>query len=62
MGAQLQMLTEMYEEDCKQHMEDFTNVLSFFIMLAAVSMIAFVFLSVFMPIFLMGPEMMQSSM
>lgn len=62
MGAQLEMLTEMYEEDCKQHMEDFTNILSFFIMLAAVSMIAFVFLSVFMPIFLMGPEMMQQSM
>ena len=62
MGVQLEMLTEMYEEDCKQHMEDFTNILNFFILLAAVSMIAFVFLSVFMPIFLMGPEMMQQSM
>ena len=62
MGVQLEMLTDMYEEDCKQHMEDFTNILNFFILLAAVSLIAFVFLSVFMPIFLMGPEMMQQSM
>ncbi|MEO1856240.1 MAG: type II secretion system F family protein [Rubritalea sp.] len=62
MGVQLDMLTEMYEEDSKQHMEDFTNILNFFILLGAVSMVAFVFLSVFMPIFLMGPEMMQQSM
>ena len=59
MGMQLEMLTEMYEEDCKQYMEDFTNILNFFILLGAVSMVAFVFLAVFMPIFLMGPEMMQ---
>lgn len=62
MGAQLSMLTEMYESDCEQWMEDFTNILNFFILLGAVSMIAFVFLAVFMPIFLMGPEMMQSAM
>jgi type II secretory pathway component PulF len=62
MGMQLEMLTEMYEEDCKQHMEDFTNILNFFILLGAVGMIAFVFLAVFMPIFLMGPEMMQQKM
>lgn len=62
MGAQLEMLTEMYESDCKQYMEDFTNVLNFFVMLGAVSMVAFVFLAVFMPVFLMGPEMMQQAM
>ncbi|GAA5497176.1 hypothetical protein Rhal01_03366 [Rubritalea halochordaticola] len=59
MGAQLSMLTEMYESDCEQLMEDFTNVLNFIVMLVATSMIALVFLGVFMPIFLMGPEMME---
>lgn len=62
MGTQLSMLVEMYETDCEEHMEDFSNILSFFVMLGAVSMVAFVFLAVFMPIFLMGPEMMQQSM
>lgn len=62
MGSQLSMLTEMYEDDCEQLMEDFTNILNFFVLLAAVSMIAFVFLAVFMPVFLMGPEMMSSAM
>ncbi|WP_159435056.1 type II secretion system F family protein [Rubritalea squalenifaciens] len=59
MGSQLAMLTEMYESDCEQLMEDFTNVLNLVVMLVATSMIALVFLGVFMPIFLMGPEMMD---
>ncbi|MFC5049941.1 type II secretion system F family protein [Rubritalea spongiae] len=62
MGVQLSMLTQMYEDDCDQHMEDFTNILNFFVMGGAVSLVAFVFLSVFMPVFLMGPEMMQQAM
>lgn len=62
MGSQLSMLTEMYETDCEQHMEDFTNILNFFVLFGAVSMVAFVFLAVFMPIFLMGPEMMQQNL
>lgn len=61
MGIQLSMLTEMYESDCEQLMEDFTNVLNFVVILVAVSMIALVFLGVFMPIFLMGPEMMSQA-
>lgn len=62
MGTQLEMLVEMYESDCDQHMEDFTNILNFFVMGSAVSLVAVVFLSVFMPVFLMGPEMMQQAM
>lgn len=62
MGTQLDMLVEMYEGDCEQHMEDFTNILNFFVMGGAVSLVAFVFLSVFMPVFLSGPEMMQQAM
>ncbi|MGJ8671648.1 type II secretion system F family protein [Rubritalea sp.] len=62
MSTQLDMLVEMYEIDCDQYMEDFTNILNFFVMGGAVSLVAFVFLSVFMPVFLMGPEMMQQAM
>lgn len=62
MGEQLKMLVEMYNEDCREHMEDFSNILSFFVMLGAVTMIALVFLGVFMPIFLAGPEMMNQAM
>lgn len=62
MGTQLDMLTEMYEADCEQLMDDFTNILNFLVMLGAVGMVALVFLSVFMPIFLMGPEMMSNEM
>ncbi len=62
MGDQLAMLTEMYEEECQESMENFSNLLSFFVMFGAVSMVALVFMSVFMPIFLAGPEMMNSAM
>lgn len=61
MGEQLEMLVTMYNEDCREYMEDFSSILSFFVMLGAVSMIALVFLGVFMPIFLSGPEMMSQS-
>lgn len=62
LGIQLKMLTQMYEDDCEQVMEDFTNTVSFVVLLLAVSLVALVFLSTFMPIFLMGPEMMKQSM
>ncbi|MFC4995462.1 type II secretion system F family protein [Rubritalea tangerina] len=62
MGEQLSMLVEMYKEDSEQYMEDFSNILNFIVMLGAVSLVALVFLSVFMPIFLAGPEMMQQAM
>lgn len=62
MGEQLDMLVALYKEDCEQYMEDFANILNFFVMLGAVSMVALVFLSVFMPIFLGAPEMMKSGM
>lgn len=62
MGNQLGMLMEMYESDCEEAMETFSNILSTIVMFGAVSMVAFVFLAVFMPIFLMGPEMMQADL
>ena len=62
MGVQLKMLTRMYEDDCDQLMEDFTNIVSFVVLLIAVSLVALVFISTFMPVFLMGPEMMKNAL
>ena len=58
--SQLKMLSEMYEEETENHMSNFTQVISFLVLLIAVSLIAGVFAGTFLPIFLMGPKMMQS--
>ncbi|NNC88142.1 MAG: hypothetical protein HKN82_06740 [Akkermansiaceae bacterium] len=60
--SQLNMLAEMYEEESESHMNDFTQVLNFLVLLIAVTLIGAVFVSTFLPIFLMGPKMMQSAM
>ncbi len=57
---QLHMLAEMYEEEAQNHMNDFTQILNFLVLLAAVGLIGAVFIGTFLPIFLMGPKMMQS--
>jgi len=57
---QLKMLADMYEEEAENYMNDFTQVLNFVVLLMAVSLIAAVFIGTFLPIFLMGPKMMQS--
>lgn len=57
---QLKMLSEMYEEEADNYMNDFTQTLNFIVLMAAVSLIAAVFIGTFLPIFLMGPKMMQS--
>jgi type II secretory pathway component PulF len=58
--SQLSMLTEMYEEDLQNHMDVFTTTVSFVVLLIAVTLIAAVFVGTFLPIFLMGPKMMQA--
>ena len=58
--AQLKMLADMYEEESENHMNDFTQVLNFIVLITAVLLIAAVFIGTFLPIFLMGPKMMQS--
>ncbi len=60
LDAQLEMLSEMYEEDLQNHMNSFAAVLSFIVLLIAVALIAAVFIGTFLPIFLMGPKMMQA--
>ena len=57
---QLKMLADMYEEEAENYMNDFTQVLNFIVLMLAVSLIAAVFIGTFLPIFMMGPKMMQS--
>ena len=57
---QLEMLAEMYEEDAQNHMTAFAATVSFIVLIIAVSLIAAVFIGTFLPIFMMGPKMMQS--
>jgi len=60
LDAQLEMLGDMYEEDLQNHMATFAATLSFVVLLVAVGLIAAVFIGTFLPIFLMGPKMMQA--
>ena len=62
LDSQLEMLTEMYEEDAETHMATFAATISFLVLIIAVALIAAVFIGTFLPIFLMGPKMMQSGM
>jgi type II secretory pathway component PulF len=57
---QLEMLCEMYEEDSQNHMAAFSAAISFIVLIIAVGLIAAVFVGTFLPIFLMGPKMMQA--
>lgn len=60
LDTQLRLLADMLEEDAQNHMAAFTAVLSFIVLMIAVGLISAVFIGTFMPIFLMGPKMMQS--
>jgi type II secretory pathway component PulF len=57
---QLELLRDIYEEDTTAVMSDFTQVINFVTLAMAVVLIGFVFAGSMLPIFLMGPRMMQS--
>ncbi len=57
---QLELLRDIYEEDTAAIMTDFTQVINFITLALAVVLIGFVFTGSMLPIFLMGPRMMQS--
>ncbi len=61
LDSQLEMLCEMYEEDSQNHMNSFSAAISFIVLIIAVGLIAAVFVGTFLPIFLMGPKMMQGA-
>ena len=58
LGSQLTMLTEMYEEDVDQMIDDFAATINFLSLVMACLLISAVFIGAFLPIFLMGPKMM----
>lgn len=60
LDTQLEMLSQMYEEDSENYMSAFTAAVSFLVLVMAVFLIAAVFIGTFLPIFLMGPKMMNS--
>ncbi len=60
LDSQLEMLSQMYEEDAENYMAAFTAAIGFVVLLLAVMLIAAVFIGTFLPIFLMGPKMMNS--
>ncbi|MGB1874223.1 MAG: type II secretion system F family protein [Akkermansiaceae bacterium] len=62
LDTQLHMLSDMFEEDADQLMDDFSQFISLVVMIIAVVLIAAVFLGTFMPIFMMGPQMMKEAM
>ncbi|HYF35828.1 MAG TPA: type II secretion system F family protein [Prosthecobacter sp.] len=57
---QLELLRDIYEEDTAAIMADFTQVINFITLAMAVMLIGVVFTGSMLPIFLMGPRMMQS--
>ena len=61
LDSQLEMLCEMYEEDSQNHMNAFSAAISFIVLIIAVLLIAAVFIGTVLPIFLMGPKMMNSA-
>ncbi|WP_367874822.1 type II secretion system F family protein [Luteolibacter sp. Populi] len=60
LDSQLDMLSQMYEEDSENYMAVFTATIGFIVLIAAVFLIGAVFVGTFLPIFLMGPKMMNS--
>lgn len=61
LGTQLKLLTNMYEEDVDQIVEEFAAIVNIFVLMAAAVLITMVFIGAFLPIFLMGPKMMNGS-
>lgn len=57
---QLEMLRDIYEEDTAQVMSDFTQIINFITLACAMFLIGLVFAGAMLPIFLMGPKMMQA--
>ncbi len=59
--VQLGMLAEMYEESADELMDAFTGFISTVVLIMAGVLVAAIFIGTFMPIFLMGPKMMNQA-
>lgn len=58
---QLDLLVEMYEEDTAATVETFAALVNLLTLLIAGVLISFVFIGAFLPVFLMGPKMMEAA-
>ena len=58
---QLDLLVEMYEEDTAATVETFSAIVNLLTLMIAGVLIAFVFIGAFLPVFLMGPKMMEAA-
>lgn len=59
LGTQLKLLTQMYEEDVDQIVNEFATIVNIIVLFSAAILITMVFIGAFLPIFLMGPKMMN---
>jgi type II secretory pathway component PulF len=59
LDQQLKLLTTMYEEEVDQTVNEFATVVNLIVLMAAAFLITMVFIGAFLPIFLMGPKMMN---
>ena len=59
LGQQLKLLTQMYEEDVDQIVNEFATIVNVIVLFSAAILITMVFIGAFLPIFLMGPKMMN---
>jgi type II secretory pathway component PulF len=62
LDMQLELLTNMYEEEVNQLINEFTAAVNIITLAMAAVLISVVFIGAFLPIFLMGPKMMNSGM
>jgi len=61
LDTQLKLLTQMYEEEVEQVVNEFAAVVNIIVLMSAALLITMVFIGAFLPIFLMGPKMMNGS-
>lgn len=61
LDTQLKLLTNMYEEEVDQVVNEFAAVVNIIVLMSAAGLITMVFIGAFLPIFLMGPKMMNGS-
>ena len=59
LDQQLKLLTTMYEEEVEQVVFEFSQVVNIIVLFSAALLITMVFIGAFLPIFLMGPKMMN---
>lgn len=59
LSDQLNLLTTMYEEEVEQVVFEFSQVVNIIVLFSAAILITMVFIGAFLPIFLMGPKMMN---